>query len=98
MLFVFPGLRTHLQWRDVLLISLDDIDVLRKACDHDSDAMNLARAAQGVHRGIFESKFSFHRSFQGRMPERSCTTITFDYGDYDSRGSKHQVSDSGYSH
>ena len=36
--------------------SLDDIgDVLRKTCDHDSDAMHSAQAAQVVRRGMFKS-------------------------------------------
>ena len=52
---MFADFRAHLQWRDVLLIFLDDIgDVLRKACDHDSDVMCLAQAAQVVRREMFE--------------------------------------------
>ena len=76
MLSMFPDLRTHLQRKDELLTFIDDIGgARRKDCDHDSDAMHLARAAQAVHREIFERKF--FDGPQGRMPERCCTAITF---------------------
>ena len=76
MLSVFPDLRTHLHRKDALLTFIDDIGgARRKACDHDSDAMHLARATQAVHREMFEKKL--FDGPQGKMPERCCTTINF---------------------
>ena len=56
---VFSGLGAHLQWRDVLLTFLDDIgNLLRKACDHGSDAMHL-RAAQVMCRKCLRESSHF---------------------------------------
>ncbi|KAG0724212.1 hypothetical protein GWK47_041115 [Chionoecetes opilio] len=46
LLSVLPDLRAHSQGRDTLLLFEKDIGpALKKACDHDSDAMHLVRAA-----------------------------------------------------
>lgn len=61
----FPDLRAHSKGRDILLTFVKDIGpALKKACDHDSDAMHLVRAAQLVRREMFETRFSFDGSFQ----------------------------------
>ena len=45
--------------KDVVLSFDEDISTaIKKACDHDSDAMHLARAAQVVRKEMF--KRSFH--------------------------------------
>ena len=60
-----PELRVHSEGRDTLLTFQKNIgSALKKACDHDSDAMHLARAAEVVHGEMFEKKFSFDGSFQ----------------------------------
>lgn len=65
LLSVFPDLRAHSQGKGVILTFDDDIcGALKKACDHDSDAMHLARAAQVVRREIFDRKYSFDGSFK----------------------------------
>ena len=57
--------RAHSEGRDTLLTFQKNIgSALKKACDNDSDAMHLARAAEVVRRLIFEKDFSFHGSFQ----------------------------------
>ena len=38
--------------------------LLLESCDHDSDAMHLARAAQVVHKEMFEKKFTFDDLFK----------------------------------
>ncbi|KAG0715668.1 hypothetical protein GWK47_011424 [Chionoecetes opilio] len=51
LLSVLPDLRAHSQGRDTLLLFEKDIGpALKKACDHDSDAMHLVRAAQVARR------------------------------------------------
>jgi len=71
LLSVFPGLQAHSQGRDTLLTFKDDIGcALKKACDYDSDAIHLARAAQVVRREMFCTKFTFDGSFhQGCQKE-----------------------------
>ncbi len=63
LLAVLPDLKAHLQGRDVLL-TFDVGNAIRKACDHDSDAMQLARAAQIVRKEMFDKEFSFDGSFK----------------------------------
>ena len=67
-----PGLLPHSQGRDTLLTFQDDIgDALKKACDQDSDAMPLGRAAQVVRREMFATKFNFgvlHAAVAKRLP------------------------------
>ena len=53
LLSVLPDLKAHSQGRDVLL-TFDVGGAIKKACDHDSDAMLLARAAQVVRKEMFE--------------------------------------------
>lgn len=60
---VLPDLKAHSQGRDVLL-TFDVGNAIRKACDHDSDAIQLARAAQVVRREMFDKKFHFDGSFK----------------------------------
>ena len=65
LLSVFPDLMAHSEGRGVLLTFDDNIgSALRKACDYDSDAMHLARAAQVVRKKLFNKKFSFDGSFK----------------------------------
>ncbi|KAG0693362.1 hypothetical protein GWK47_027539 [Chionoecetes opilio] len=62
LLFVLPDLRAHSQGRDTLLLFEKDIGpALKKACDHDSDAMHLVRAAQVVRREMFQTRFTLDR-------------------------------------
>ena len=50
-----PELLVHSEERDMLLTFQKNIgSALKKACDHDSDAMHLARAAEVVRREMFE--------------------------------------------
>ncbi len=64
LLFAVPGLTSYTKGRDILLTFEEDVgDALKKACDHDSDAMHLMRAAQSVCVEMFESKYSFTGSF-----------------------------------
>ena len=59
-----PDLGAYTEGRDTLLTFEKDIGpALKKACDHDSEAMYLVRAAQVVRRDIFDTKFSFDGSF-----------------------------------
>ena len=61
----FPDLTAHTEGRDKMLTFDQHLGgALRKACDHDDEALYLARAAQIVHQEIFERKFSFNGSFQ----------------------------------
>lgn len=46
---------------------------LKKACDHDSDAMHLVRAAQVVRREMFETRLTFDGSFQADCQKDSVT-------------------------
>ena len=63
LLAVLPDLKAHSQGRDVLL-TFDVGNAIRKACDHDSDAMQLARAAQIVCKEMFDKEFSFDGYFK----------------------------------
>ena len=45
LLAALPNLKAHSQGRDVLL-TFDVGNAIKKACDHDNDAMLLAQAAQ----------------------------------------------------
>ena len=65
LLSVIADLKACSQGRDVILSFDEDISTaIKKACDHDSDAMHLARAAQVVRKEMFEKKFSFDGSFK----------------------------------
>lgn len=71
----FPDLMAHSQGKDILLTFQDDIgDALKKACDHDSDAMHLVRAAQVVRREMFATKLNFDGSFQPNCQKESVPT------------------------
>ena len=60
-----PDLTAHTEGRDILLTFDQHLGgALRKACDHDGEALYLARAAQIVRQEIFDRKFSFNGSFQ----------------------------------
>ena len=62
---VIPDLKACSQGRHVVLSFDEDISTaIKKACDHDSNAMHLARAAQVVRKEMFEKKFSFDGSFK----------------------------------
>lgn len=63
LLAVLPDLKAHSQGRDVLL-TFDVGNAIKKACDHDSEAMKLAQAAQVVRREMFDKKFHFDGSFK----------------------------------
>ena len=60
---MLPDLKAHSQGRDVLL-TFQVGNAIRKSCDHDSDAMQLARAAQVVRKEMFNKKFYFDGSFK----------------------------------
>ena len=52
-----PEFRAHSEGRDRLLTFQKNIgSALKKACDHDNDAMHLVRAAEVVRRERFEKK------------------------------------------
>lgn len=69
LLSVLPDLRAHSQGRDTILTFENDIGpALMKACDHDSDAMHLVRAAQIVRREMFDNRFTFDGTFQEWLP------------------------------
>ena len=75
LLAVFPQLREHTEGRDKLLSFEKDIGpALRKACDHDNDAMHLVRAAQVVRREMFNTKFNFDGSFQPECQREAVPT------------------------
>ena len=64
LLSVFPDLRAHIMQGRSLMLSFDD-DIggtLRKACDSDQDAIQLARAKKIVRREMFNQTFSFNGS------------------------------------
>lgn len=74
LLSVLPDLRAHSQGRDTLLLFEKDIGPApKKACDHDSDAMHLVRAAQVVRREMFETTFTFDGAFQADCQKDSVT-------------------------
>ncbi|MES9880446.1 MAG: hypothetical protein ABW185_06135, partial [Sedimenticola sp.] len=65
LLTVFPDLTSHTEGRGVLLTFDQHLGgALRKACDHDSEALHLARAAQIVRQEMFHHTFSFNGSFE----------------------------------
>lgn len=65
-----PDLQAHTQGKDVLLTLKKDVGpALRKACDHDSEAMHLVRAAQVVRQEMFDTTFSFDGSFQANCQQ-----------------------------
>ena len=50
-----PEFRAHSEGRDTLLtFQKNSESALKKACDHDSDTMHLARAAEVARREMFE--------------------------------------------
>lgn len=73
LLAVLPDLKAHSQGRDVLL-TFDVGNAIKKACDHDSEAMQLARAAQVVRREMFDKKFHFDGSFKSGCQQDSVPT------------------------
>ena len=55
LLSVLPDLQAHSQGKCIILTFDEDIgSALRKACNIDDDSMHLARAAQIVHKEMFE--------------------------------------------
>ncbi|KAG0712743.1 hypothetical protein GWK47_002027 [Chionoecetes opilio] len=74
LLSVLPDLRAHSQGRDTLLLFEKDIGpTLKKACDHDSDAMHLVRAEQVVRREMFQTRFTFDGAFHADCQKDSVT-------------------------
>lgn len=74
LLSVLPDLTAHSEGRDTLLLFNKDIGpALMKACDHDSDAIHLVRAAQVVRREMFETRFTFDGAFQADSQKDSVT-------------------------
>jgi len=72
LLSAIPGLRAHSQGRDALLSFEKHIGpALMKACDHDSDAVHLMRAAQIVRKEIFDSGFFFDGSFPANCQQKA---------------------------
>uniref|UniRef100_UPI00358E360E uncharacterized protein n=1 Tax=Myxine glutinosa TaxID=7769 RepID=UPI00358E360E len=72
LLAVFPDLRAHSQGRDTLLTFQGDIgNALKKACDYDSDAMHLVRAAEVERREMFDNKFNLNGSFHPNCQKES---------------------------
>ena len=70
LLAVLPDLKAHSQGRDILL-TFDVGSAIKKACDHDSDAMQLVRAAEIVRREMFNQTFHFDGSFKPGCEEDS---------------------------
>ena len=61
----FPDLTARTEGRDILFTFDQHLGgALRKAYDHDGEALYLARAAQIVRQEIFDRKLSFNGSFQ----------------------------------
>ena len=73
LLAVIPDLQAHSQGRDVLL-TFDVGTAIKTACDHDSDAMLLARAAQLVRKEMFDKIFHFDGSFKPECQQKSVPT------------------------
>ena len=74
----FPDMRAHTKGRDVFLVFDEDIGAaLGKACeqDSDSDAVQLARAAQIVRRHMFEDPKPFNGSFEEMCQEKSVPNL-----------------------
>ena len=67
-----PHLRAHSRGRDTLLSFEKDIGpALMIACQTDSDAMHLMRAAQVVRKEILNSSFSFDGSFKENCQQKA---------------------------
>ena len=73
LLAVIPDLQAHSQGRDVFL-TFDVGTAIKTACDHDSDAMLLARAAQLVRKEMFDKIFHFDGSFKPECQQNSVST------------------------
>ncbi|KAG0715643.1 hypothetical protein GWK47_011463 [Chionoecetes opilio] len=74
LLSVLPDPRAHSQGRDTFLLFEKDIGpTLKKACDHDSDAMRLVRAVQVVRREMFQTRFTFDGAFHADCQKDSVT-------------------------
>lgn len=83
LLSVFPDLRAHSPGRDTLLMFQEVIGAaIKKGCGHDSDAILLLRAADVVHREMFDTKFTFDGSFHTSC-QKECSVISFGPGEYD---------------
>ena len=73
LLAVILDLQAHSQGRDVLL-TFDVGTAIKTACDHDSDAILLARAAQLVRKEMFDKIFHFDGSFKPECQQNSVPT------------------------
>ena len=92
LLSALPDLRESSDGRDVRLAFQNDIGpALRKACDHDSEAMHLVRAAQVVRKEMFDTEFSFDGSFP---PDQCCAIDPIVSSSHDIGQGKYQASDS----
>ena len=70
LLAALPDLSAHSEGRNVLLTFDEDIGpALKKALNHDSDAVLLAKAAQFVRKAIFSQPYTFNGSFQKSQQE-----------------------------
>ncbi len=68
----FPDLQAHKEVRNILLVFNEDVGpAMRKACEHDADAIHLARAANIVRREIFNQKSCFTGSFDSQCQPSS---------------------------
>ena len=66
---LLPDLTAHTKGRGILPTFDQHLgDVLRKACDHDSDVIHLARAAQIACQEMFNQKFSLSRRVANKRP------------------------------
>ena len=57
-----------------MLLTFDVGTAIKTACDHDSDAMLLARAAQLVRKEMFDKIFHFAGSFKPECQQKSVPT------------------------
>ena len=87
LLAVIPDLQAHSQGRDVLL-TFDVRTAIKTACDHDSDAMLLARAAQLIRKEMFDKIFNFDGSFKP-VPAKFSTNISVVSCEHGSQMSKY---------
>ncbi len=60
-----------------MLLTFDVGDAIKTACDHDSNAMLLARAAQLVRREMLTKKFHFDGSFKPECQQQSVPKSLF---------------------
>ena len=70
----FPDLQAHKEGRDIILVFNKDVGpAIRKACEHDADtdAIHLARAANIVHREIFNKESSFTGTYDSQCQASS---------------------------